>query len=78
MSDLVGNPNCWDSHVQAQLFCAKHVGLEILVLGHLARALRMCLFFIQNKDCGYPLEAPRRCGSKVYPQSKMLKISKFF
>ena len=27
------------------------------------------LFLIQNIDCGYSLEPPRRGGSNVYPQS---------
>ena len=27
------------------------------------------LFLLQNIDCGYSLEPPRRCGSNVYPQS---------
>ena len=27
------------------------------------------LFLLQNIDCGYPLEPPRRGGSNVYPQS---------
>ena len=27
------------------------------------------LFFAQNIDCGYTLEAPRRGGSNEYPQS---------
>ena len=26
------------------------------------------LFLIQNIDCGYSLEPPRRCGSNVYPR----------
>ena len=32
----------------------------------------VCLFFLfllQNIDCGYSLEPPRRGGSNVYPQS---------
>ena len=40
------------------------------------------LFLLQNIDCGYSLEPPRRGGSNVYPQSmfwaKIRKISKFF
>ena len=27
------------------------------------------LFFLQNIDCGYSLEPPRRGGSNMYPQS---------
>ena len=27
------------------------------------------LFLLQNTDCGYSLEPPRRGGSNVYPQS---------
>ena len=27
------------------------------------------LFLLQNIDCGYSLEPPRRGGSNVYPQS---------
>ena len=29
------------------------------------------LFLLQNIDCGYSLEPPRRGGSNVYPQSKL-------
>ena len=40
------------------------------------------LFLLQNIDCGYTLEPPRRGGSNVYPQSmfgaKIRKISKIF
>ena len=40
------------------------------------------LFLLQNIDCGYSLEPPRRGGSNVYPQSmfwaKIRKISKKF
>ena len=37
------------------------------------------LFLLQNIDCGYSLESPRRGGSNLYPQStKIRKISKFF
>ena len=36
----------------------------------------------QNRDCGYSLEPPRRCGSNEYPQSmfwaEIWKISDFF
>ena len=39
------------------------------------------LFLLQNIDCGYSLEPPRRGGSNVYPQSmfgaKIRKISIF-
>ena len=35
------------------------------------------LFLLQNIDCGYSLEPPRRGGSNVYPQSMLLaKIRK--
>ena len=40
------------------------------------------LFLLQNIDCGYSLEPPRRGGSNVYLQSlfraKIRKISKFY
>ena len=40
------------------------------------------LFLLQNIDCGYSLEPPRRGGSNVYPQSmfwaKIRKISTFY
>ena len=40
------------------------------------------LFLLQNIDCGYSLEPPRRGGSNEYPQSmfrpKIRKISKNF
>ena len=40
------------------------------------------LFLLQNIDCGYLLEPPRRGGSNVYPQSmfwaKIRKIPKIF
>ena len=29
------------------------------------------LFLLQNIDCGYSLEPPRRGGSNVYPQSML-------
>ena len=39
------------------------------------------LFLLQNIDCGYSLEPPRRGGSNVYPQyiwwAKIRKISKY-
>ena len=38
-------------------------------------------FLLQNIDCGYSLEPPRRGGFNVYPESvlsKNTKISKFF
>ena len=35
------------------------------------------LFLVQNIDCGYSLEPPRRGGSNVYPQS-MLFFFVFF
>ena len=42
----------------------------------------LVLFLLQNIDCGYSLELPRRGGSDVYPRSiflaKILKISKIF
>ena len=31
------------------------------------------LFLLQNIDCGYSLETPRRGGSNVYPQSVLSK-----
>ena len=36
------------------------------------------IFYIsaQNKDCGYPLEPPRRGGSDAYPQSMVLSRNK--
>ena len=34
------------------------------------------LFLLQNIDCGYSLEPPRRGGSNVYPQSMSLSINK--
>ena len=40
------------------------------------------LFLLQNIDCGYSLEPPRRGGSNVYPQTmfwaKISKNLKFF
>ena len=40
------------------------------------------LIFVQNKDCGYTLEPPRRGGSNEYPQSmfwaEIWKILEFF
>ena len=40
------------------------------------------LFLLQNIDCGYSLEPPRRGSSNVYPQSmflaKIRKMSNFF
>ena len=34
------------------------------------------LFLLQNIDCGYSLEPPRRGGSNVYPQSMFLSKNK--
>ena len=34
------------------------------------------LFLLQNIDCGYSLEPPRRGGSNVYPQSVLSKNKK--
>ena len=34
-----------------------------------ARVYLFFLFLLQNIDCGYSLEPPRRGGSNVYPQS---------
>ena len=34
------------------------------------------LFLLQNIDCGYSLEPPRRGGSNVYPQSMFLSKTK--
>ena len=31
---------------------------------------------VQNIDCGYPLEPPRRGGSNEYPQSMFLRRNK--
>ena len=40
------------------------------------------LFLLENLDCGYSLEPPRRGGSNEYPQfmfwTEMWKISEFF
>ena len=33
------------------------------------RGIPIFLFLLQNIDCGYSLEPPRRGGSNVYPQS---------
>ena len=45
------------------------------------RGIPFFLFLLQNIDCGYSLEPPRRGGSNVYPQSmflaKLRKISNF-
>ena len=40
----------------------------IAKLGY-ARVYLFFLFLLQNIDCGYSLEPPRRGGSNVYPQS---------
>ena len=46
------------------------------------RGIPIFLFLLENIDCGYSLEPPRRGGSNVYPQSmfraKIRKISKTF
>ena len=34
------------------------------------------LFLLQNIDCGYTLEPPRRGGSNMYPQSYVLSKNK--
>ena len=33
-------------------------------------------FLLENIDCGYPLEPPRRGGSNEYPQSMFLSRNK--
>ena len=41
--------------------------------------LKILIFFIyllQNIECGYPLEPPRRGGSNEYPQSMFLSRNK--
>ena len=47
-----------------------------------ARVHIFFLFWLQNIDCGYSLEPPRRGGYNMYPQSmfwaKIRKISNFF
>ena len=40
----------------------------IIKLGY-AGVYLFFLFLLQNIDCGYSLEPPRRGGSNVYPQS---------
>ena len=40
----------------------------IVKLGY-AGVYLVFLFLLQNIDCGYSLEPPRRGGSNVYPQS---------
>ena len=46
------------------------------------RGIPIFLILLQNIDCGYSLEPPRRGGSNVYPQfmfgAKIRKISNFF
>ena len=42
--------------------------LYIVKLGF-AGVYLIFLFLLQNIDCGYSLEPPRRGGSNVYPQS---------
>ena len=34
--------------------------------------MQQVFFLIQNIDCGYSLESPRRVGSNVYPHSYVL------
>ena len=41
----------------------------IVKLGGNAGVHLFFIFFIQNIDCGYSLEPPRRGGSNEYPQS---------
>ena len=54
----------------------------IAKLGYAGVYLFFSYFLLQNIDCGYSLEPPRRGGSNVYSQTmfraKVLKISKFF
>ena len=37
MSDLIGNPNCWFSHAQAQVIYALLQDLGVTKVGHLKR-----------------------------------------
>ena len=49
------------------IFAPKH---RLWVLVRTASAVYLFfLFLLQNIDCGYSLELPRRGGSNVYPQS---------
>ena len=47
-------------HIKPHLYIEK-MGFALVYL--------FFLFLLQNIDCGYSLESPRRGGSNVYPQS---------
>ena len=58
-------------HIRITCLCIKYPPkprFYIVKLGY-ARVYLFFLFLLQNKDCGYSLELPRRGGSNVYPQS---------
>ena len=49
--------------------------IYIVKLGY-AGVYLFFLFLLQNIDCGYSLEPPRRGGSNVYPQSLLSSKNK--
>ena len=84
MSELVVNPKDWLSLVTAYIrkTCLCNIyplkpHFYIAKLGY-AGVYLFFLFLLQNIDCGYSLEPPRRGGSNVYPQSMFgAKIRKY-
>ena len=51
MSDLVGNPNCWFSHAQAQVCFSYFTGFHYWTYGQRARiAAGQTPYFIAKKD----------------------------
>ena len=63
--------------------CIPHNTPLLLYKSGFAGVYLFFLFLLQNIDCGYSLEPPRRGGSNEYPQSKFWskkkgKISQFF
>ena len=57
MSDLVETPSCRFSHAKSH---QENMSVQYIP---------PFLFLLQNIDCGYSLEPPRRGGSNVYTQS---------
>ena len=69
--DLINVDHTCDISIRKTCPCNEYPFIPhfyILKLGF-AGVYLFFLFLLQNIDCGYSLEPPRRGGSNVYPQS---------
>ena len=73
MSQHVDDNEVPEVRIVGKLSPGKHVRVMYTPLTPILysenRVFLFFLFLIQNRDCGYSLEPPRRSGSNVYPQS---------